>query len=157
LTETPEAEPGDQPAQQSIERIETPREAHAVLARLERLAAAQSVEEAVAPPQPSVSPGAQRARSLLREAMFRRMGPVHAVDVRVYLAINEAPHPRLLDSFAWLLAIVTTGGWIWVLGALIAYLLHVPRSMRAVTRLLPGVVIAISSGVAHSCATWRRW
>ena len=160
MTETPEAEPGDQSAQrverdeqaervleQSVERIETPREAHAVLTRLERLAAAQPppprpVGEAVAPPQPIVSPGAQRGRRLLREAMFRRMGPAHAIDVRVYLAINEAPHPPALDSFAWVLAIVTTGGWIWLLGALIAYLLRVPKALRALRRLLPGVVVA---------------
>ena len=40
---------------------------------------------------------------------------------RLYLAINEAPHPGWLDSVAWLIAIVTVGGWVWVIGALFAY------------------------------------
>jgi undecaprenyl-diphosphatase len=70
------------------------------------------------------------------------MGPLHALDARVYLAFNEAPHPGALDSLAWALAIVTTGGWIWVLGTLVAYLLRIHGSMEAVKRLLPSVVAA---------------
>jgi undecaprenyl-diphosphatase len=70
------------------------------------------------------------------------MGPVNALDARIYLAINEAPHPGALDSLAWLIAVLFTGGWIWVIGTLLAYLLRVPRSWEAVKRLLPSVVIA---------------
>jgi undecaprenyl-diphosphatase len=78
----------------------------------------------------------------MRDIVLRRMGPLSALDARIYLAINEAPHPGVLDSFAWVVAIITTGGWIWVVGALGAYLLRVPRSWRAVKRLLPSVVVA---------------
>jgi undecaprenyl-diphosphatase len=70
------------------------------------------------------------------------MGPLHALDVRVYLAVNDAPHPGPLDSLAWALAILTTGGWIWVIGVLVAYLVRVPNSWQAVKRLLPSVVVA---------------
>jgi undecaprenyl-diphosphatase len=59
-----------------------------------------------------------------------------------YLAVNEAPHPGVVDSLAWALAIITTGGWIWVIGTLVAYLLRVPDSWQAVKRLLPSVVVA---------------
>jgi undecaprenyl-diphosphatase len=68
------------------------------------------------------------------------MGPLNAIDARVYLAINDAPHPGALDTLAWALALVTTGGWIWVIGTLVAYLLRVPGSWEAVKRLLPSVV-----------------
>ena len=93
-------------------------------------------------PGESVSPRARRGRRLLKEAVLRRMGPVNALDARMYLEINDAPHPGWLDSVAWLVALFFTGGWIWVIGTLIAYLLRVPSSWQAVKRLLPSVVIA---------------
>ena len=89
-----------------------------------------------------VSAPARRGRRLLKDAMLRRMGPLNAFDARVYLAINDGPHPGALDSLAWGLAIIATGGWIWVIGTLIAYLLRVPRSWVAIKRLLPSVVLA---------------
>lgn len=98
--------------------------------------------QAVLLPAEPVAPEARRGRRLLKEAVLQRMGPLNAVDARIYLAINDAPHPRSLDSIAWLIAVLFTGGWIWVFGALVAYLLRVPRSWQAVKRLLPGVVIA---------------
>jgi membrane-associated phospholipid phosphatase len=93
-------------------------------------------------PGAPVSPRARRGRQYLKEAVLRRMGPLNALDARIYLAVNEAPHPGVLDSIGWALAIITTGGWIWVIGALLAYLIRVPNSWVAVKRLLPSVVIA---------------
>src|SRR5207302_8665587 len=63
-------------------------------------------------PSATVSPRARRGRRFLKEAILRRMGPLNALDARTYLAVNEAPHPGVLDSLGWALAIVTTGGWI---------------------------------------------
>ena len=91
-------------------------------------------------PDTRVSPAASRGRRLLKEAMLRRMGPAQALDARVYIAINAAPHPGWLDSLAYALAIVTIGGWVWVVGTLVAYLFRVPRGWQAVMRLLPSVV-----------------
>ena len=188
---------------ESLERIETPEAAHAIVARVERLsagrteeqrgeaaaaqtagapdeaaAAAQKVERAaqaptekavadvlqtigeqsVAPspaaepvveaaqsvltPSKQVPPAARRGRQLLKQAVLRRMGPLNALDAEIYMAVNDAPHPGALDSIAWGLALIATGGWIWVIGTLVAYLLRVPRSWQAVKRLLPSVVIA---------------
>jgi len=93
-------------------------------------------------PQTPATPAARRGRDLLRDAVLRRMGRLNAVDARIYLAINDAPHPGALDSLAWAVALITTGGWIWVIGTLVAYLLRVPLSWRAVKRLFPSVVIA---------------
>jgi undecaprenyl-diphosphatase len=105
-------------------------------------AAPKVVEAAQAALTPSahVSPEAQRGRRLLKEAALGRMSPLQALDARLYLAINEAPHPGWLDSLAWAIAIVTVGGWVWVVGTLMAYLLRVPRSWGALKYLLPAVV-----------------
>jgi undecaprenyl-diphosphatase len=96
--------------------------------------------QAALTPQAPVSPAAERGRTLLKEATLQRMNPVQALDARLYLAVNAAPHPGWLDSLAWALAVVTVGGWIWVLGTLLAFLLRVPRSWAAVMTLLPSVV-----------------
>ena len=98
--------------------------------------------QATLTPGTRVSPTARRGRRLLKEAALKRMGPLNALDARIYLAVNEVPHPGALDSLAWALALVTTGGWIWVIGTLVAYLVRVPRSWSAVKQLLPSVVIA---------------
>ena len=100
--------------------------------------AAQATLTAGAP----VSAPARRGRRLLKDAVLRRMGPLNALDARIYLAINDGPHPGALDSLAWGLAIVATGGWIWVIGTLVAYLVRVPSSWLAIKRLLPSVVVA---------------
>jgi membrane-associated phospholipid phosphatase len=91
-------------------------------------------------PDAAVSPRARRGRELLKQAVLRRMGPVQALDARLYIAINAAPHPGWLDSLAYALAMITIGGWVWVVGALVAYLFRVPRGWQAVMRLLPCVV-----------------
>jgi undecaprenyl-diphosphatase len=101
----------------------------------------QAAKQTLAPGA-QVPPAARRGRRYLKEAVLRRMGPLNALDARVYLAINDAPHPGVLDSLAWALALITTGGWVWVIGALVAYLVRVPDSWTAVKRLLPSVVIA---------------
>lgn len=184
--------------EQGLERVDSPRAAHAVVARVERMtaghteaeeadqaarqapsphAAAARVEqtaqtapprqalaetlttaaaESVAPspvapvvleaaqaaltPSAPVSPRAQRGRELLKQAVLHRMGPLQALDARVYMLVNGSHHPGWLDSVAWAIAIITIGGWLWVIGALVAYLLRVPRSMTAVKWLLPSVV-----------------
>jgi undecaprenyl-diphosphatase len=138
--------------EEGLERVETPEAAHAVVARIEKISqsiaptpAAEPVVEALhaaLTDSAPVSPPARRGRRLLKEAMLRRMGPLHALDARIYLAINDGPHPGGLDSLAWGLAIIATGGWIWVIGTLIAYLVRVPSSWLAIKRLLPSVVLA---------------
>ena len=139
-------------AAESIERsVEQPLPENAVASALEHAAeqaitptpaAAPVVEAAHATLTPSaaVSPPAQRGRRLLRDAMLRRMGPLQALDARIYLAVNELPHPGWLDTVGWAIAVTFIGGWIWVIGTLVAYLLRVPRGWTAVMRLLPCVV-----------------
>src|SRR6202022_193360 len=128
----------DQPAAaaQTIEHAATtPAAPESAVADVLTTTAAQAVSEspAAAPverapeaalgPAAPVSPRARRGRRLLKDAVLRRMGPLNALDARIYLAVNEAAHPPALDSLAWALALITTGGWIWIIGTLVGYLL----------------------------------
>lgn len=204
--------------EQGLERIETPRAAHAVIARVERLSAGHTEEErgkaaadqtaaaadqpaaaaavieraattpahpaaeaekaasaekphkqvaklieavaaqSVAPtpaaqpvlqaarktltPQAPVTPAASRGRRLLKEAVLRRMGPLNALDARIYITINEGPHPAILDALGGVLTVVTTGGWIWLIGTLVARALGAPNSATASRRLLPSLALS---------------
>ncbi len=98
------------------------------------------VQAALEPGAEPASPAARRGRSLLRAAVLRRMGPLQALDARLYLAVNEAPHPGWLDRLGWLVAVVAVGGWVWSLGAAAAFLLGVPRGGRALKLALPCVI-----------------
>jgi membrane-associated phospholipid phosphatase len=104
-------------------------------------AVVQGAQAAFTPSQP-VSPEAERGRRLLEEEVLRRMPPLQSLDARLYLAVNDVRHPGWMDSLAWAIAIVFMGGWVWVVGTLLAYLLRVPRSWHAVKVLLPCVTIA---------------
>jgi undecaprenyl-diphosphatase len=136
----------------TIERAaQAPSVADSVANALETTAAQTVAPTAAAPevvqaaqaalsPASSVSPPAQRGRELLKDAALRRMRPWEALDARLYLVINDLPHPGWVDSVVWVLTQVTMGGWLWVVGTLVAYLVRVPRSWDAVERLLPAVV-----------------
>lgn len=146
------------PADAAVRKIENaaaqPESAEHAVADVLTSTAAQSVAPSVAAApvveaaqatlaeRATVSEPARRGRRLLKEAVLRRMGPLNALDARIYLAVNEGPHTGSLDSLAWGLAIIATGGWIWVIGTLVAYLVRVPGSWLAIKRLLPSVVVA---------------
>ena len=102
----------------------------------------QAARDVLAAPPEAVPPAARRGRSLLKEAMLRRLGPFQALDTRIFLAINCAPHPRWLDVLANAITVLTTGGWLWVFGVLGAYLLRVRKSWQALETLLPSMVLA---------------
>ena len=116
--------------------------AQAVAPTPEAPAVAQGAQDATggnrdAPPS---HPAARRGRSLLRQAVLRRMGPLQALDARIYLEINGVAHPAWLDDACKLLTIVTTGGWIWIAGTLVAYRMGVPRGRAALCAVVPCVI-----------------
>jgi undecaprenyl-diphosphatase len=92
-----------------------------------------------APPSP---PRVHHGRSLLRQAVLRRMGPFQALDARIYLEVNGQARPRLIDEACKVLTVVTTGGWIWILVTLLAYWLGVPRSGSALRAIIPSVTLS---------------
>ncbi|MGI9148748.1 MAG: phosphatase PAP2 family protein [Chloroflexota bacterium] len=98
---------------------------------------ALGVDHAVVPSPRRVRHG----RSLLRQAVLRRMGPFQALDARLYLEVNGQARPRLLDQACNVFTVVTTGGWIWIGGTLLAYCLRVPGSGPALRAVIPGVLL----------------
>jgi undecaprenyl-diphosphatase len=89
-----------------------------------------------------VPPEAQRGRDLLKDAVLQQMGPLQRLDARLFLAVNRLPHPRWLDTLANALTVFTTSGGAWLLGVVVAGLLGVPRSRRALVDMVPTVLTA---------------
>jgi membrane-associated phospholipid phosphatase len=131
-----------QPAGAADALVETA--AQAVAPTPEAPAVLQGAREAIgadhaAPPSP---PSVHHGRSLLRQAVLRRMGPFQALDARIYLEVNGQAHPRLLDEACKVFSLVTTGGWIWTLATLLACWLGVPRSALALRAIIPSVMLS---------------
>jgi hypothetical protein len=87
-----------QPAGAADALVETA--AQAIAPTPEAPAVVQGAQEATgadheAPPSP---PPVHHGRSLLRQAVLRRMGPFQALDARIYLEVNGQARPRLLDE-----------------------------------------------------------
>jgi hypothetical protein len=132
----------NQPAGVADVLVETA--AQAVAPTSEAPAVVHGVQQAVGADHqaPPIPPGVRRGRSLLREAVLRRMGPVQALDARLYLSVNGQPHPRSLDLLCNAITVVTTGGWVWILGTLLARRLGVPGSGPALRAVVPCVAIS---------------
>jgi membrane-associated phospholipid phosphatase len=118
--------------------------AQAVAPTPEAPAVVQAAQEATgadraATPSPPV---VRHGRSLLRQAVLRRMGPFQALDARIYLEVNGQPHPPLLDRACKFITLATTGGWIWILGTFVAHRLGVPGSGPALRAVAASVIVS---------------
>src|SRR5205085_6301695 len=82
-------------------------------------AVTRGAQAAMSPVVPS-PPAADHGRALLQEAALRRMAPRDSLDARIFLAVNGAPHPRWLDRCTDGVTLVFTGGWVWLLGFVLA-------------------------------------
>ena len=89
---------------------------------------------------PARSEQAGLGRRLLREAMLRHMGPVQALDARLFLTVNQLPHAPWSNKLADAITVSTTGGWIWVLGLLGARALGVGGTEGALRCVAPAVL-----------------
>ena len=69
----------------------------------------------------------QVGRKHLKDAALRRMAPLQALDARIFLALNQQPHPRWLDRVANWLALTSKGGWLWGIAVAAAGIAGAPR------------------------------
>lgn len=112
-------------------------EAEAVLQGAQEAVGTAARPDAAAPP-----PAAQRGRDLLRRAVFKRMGPVQALDARLFLWVNDLPHGAWADRLLVPITLVTTGGWVWTLVGLM-FARRSPRMRQRVVReVLPSIAMA---------------
>ncbi len=102
--------------------------------------AVDAAKEVLAAPAQTRPPEVERGRSLLKDAVLRRMGPLQALDARLYLAVNTFPHAPWSDLVAQQITFWATGGWIWAGGLVLARLLGVRRTRGALSALLPSMM-----------------
>ncbi len=112
----------------------------AVAATPEAPAVVAAAQHALGVTGAPTTPAVRRGRRYLREAMLRRMGRLQALDACLFLAVNALPHPGWANGVLYGGSALATGGWIWVLGVLVARRWGVRGSHGAVRLLLPSVV-----------------
>ena len=86
-------------------------------------------------------PASERGRTLLRQATIHRVGQSAKLEANAFLALSSLPHPAWLHALGEAVGTLATGGWIWVVGAVGAYLLRLEGSDRAVKLVVPTVAI----------------
>ncbi|HMQ35255.1 MAG TPA: diacylglycerol kinase family protein [Chloroflexaceae bacterium] len=103
-----------------------------------RQAIEQAAQRATSPEAVGVEDPALRGPlQLLRAELLRRMSPFQAVDARLFLAINQMPHPPLANRLMYGLTTVMNGGWGWILALLCAAALDRRRGARALRQVAP--------------------
>ncbi|HWQ15451.1 MAG TPA: phosphatase PAP2 family protein [Roseiflexaceae bacterium] len=112
----------------------------------ERAALEEALQEAVSPEVKSqADPATEEGRDLLREAILARMKPYHALDTRLFLAINHMPHPPLLNRAMYALTSLMNAGFGWVLLLVAAKLLRLRSARTAFYQALPPLWFATMS------------
>lgn len=82
----------------------------------QRAALEQALQEAANPEvKGAADPATEAGRGMLREAILRRMRPYNKIDARLFLVINQMPHPPLLNGAMHALTSVMNAGFGWVL------------------------------------------
>ncbi len=119
--------------------------AQAVAPSVHAPAAAHAAGAILPPGDDAPTPEARRGRRLLSAAMLRRMGRLQALDTMLFLSINRLPHPHVANVMADGITLVTTGGWIWLLGLAAARVKGVSDSQRAFRLAAPCIIGATSA------------
>jgi undecaprenyl-diphosphatase len=102
-----------------------------------------------------VAPDTRRGRRHLRYELFKRLGPLQAVDTFIFVQINQLPHRKLSDRFLTRLSWVMTSGTGWLLFLLLATLLDRRRGWKATRAVAPALWLATAT-VEHPIKKWFR-
>jgi membrane-associated phospholipid phosphatase len=102
-----------------------------------------------------VSSDTRRGRRHLRDELFKRLGPLQAVDTFVFVQINQLPHRKLSDRFLTRLSWVMTSGGGWLLFLLLATLVDRQRGWKATRAVAPALWLATAT-VEHPIKKWFR-
>jgi membrane-associated phospholipid phosphatase len=101
------------------------------------------------------SPDTQRGRRCLRHELFKRLGPLQAVDTFVFIQINQLPHGKLSDRFLTRLSWLMTCGNGWLLFLLLATFVDRQRGWKAARAVAPALWLATAT-VEHPIKKWFR-
>ena len=140
------ATPADQKPQQVI--TETAKQIAAAEQHDEQVIA-DAVREAVNPEAVAEQPALAEQRRWLRDALLKRLDPANGMDVRIFLAINQLPHTRLLNRIMYAITTLMTGGHLWMLGLLFYAFTRRKRrerrfALKALVDSMPSLLIATS-------------
>jgi membrane-associated phospholipid phosphatase len=102
-----------------------------------------------------VASDTQRGRRHLRHELFKRLGPLQAVDTFIFVQINQLPHRKLSDRFLTRLSWVMTSGTGWLLFLLLATLVNRQRGWKATRAVAPALWLATAT-VEHPIKKWFR-
>jgi undecaprenyl-diphosphatase len=94
-------------------------------------------------------------RRHLRYELFKRLGPLQAVDTFVFIQINQLPHRKLSDRFLTRLSWGMTSGAGWLLFLVLATLVNPQRGWKAARAVAPGLWLATAT-VEHPIKKWFR-
>jgi membrane-associated phospholipid phosphatase len=97
----------------------------------------------------------RRGRRRLRYELFKRLGPLQAVDTFVFIQINQLPHRKLSDRFLTRLSWMMTCGNGWLLFLLLATLMDRQRGWKATRAVAPALWLATAT-VEHPIKKWFR-
>lgn len=123
--------------------------AQAVAPTQQAEAVTRAAQEAAGTRPGAAPPKTERGRELLQGAVLRRLSPWDRLDAKLFLAVNRPHHPRWLDRLADAMSVVTTGGWIWAAGLLMA------RRLSPLKYLLP-VLGFVNLAVEHPIKSYFR-
>ena len=140
------ATPADQKPEQVI--TETAKQI-AAAEQPEEQVIADAVREAVNPEAVAEQPALREQRRWLRDALLKRLDPANGIDVRIFLAINQLPHTRLLNRIMYTITTLMTGGHLWMLGlTLYAFTRRKRRerryALKALVDSMPSLLVATS-------------
>src|SRR5271165_361671 len=97
----------------------------------------------------------RRGRRHLRYELFKRLGPLQAVDTFVFVQINQLPHRKLSDRFLTRQSWVMTSGAGWLLFLLLATLVDPQRGWKTTRAVAPALWLATAT-VEHPIKKWFR-
>ncbi len=108
---------------------------------------AEAVREAVNPEATAAQPVLVQQRRWLRDSLLKRLDPANGTDVRIFLAINQLPHTRLLNDLMYAVTRLMTGGHLWMLGLTLHALTRRKRrerryALKALVDSVPSLLIA---------------
>jgi undecaprenyl-diphosphatase len=102
-----------------------------------------------------VASDTRRGRRHLRHELFKRLGPLQAVDTFIFVQINQLPHRKLSDRFLTRLSWIMTSGAGWLLFLLLATLVNRQRGWKATRAVAPALWLATAT-VEHPIKKWFR-
>ncbi len=105
---------------------------------------AEEIDEGIVAAAHEDSESVERGRSLLRQELIHRLGPLDRADTVAFLIVNGLPHPSAADVGFKRLSFAMTGGHAWLLLPLATMLWDRARGQRALFGTMPALWLSTS-------------